>query len=72
MTSIETLNNIKSKLTPDEYNTLANDLVLLARIWYAISSEDDDYFYIEKCRDDGSIAKFVNTERKDLEKCLKN
>ena len=59
MTSIETLESIKSKLTPDEYNTLANDLSLLARIWYAVSSEDDDYFYIEKVRDDGSIAKFL-------------
>ena len=66
MTSIETLENVKNKLTPDEYNSIANDLVLLARIWYAISCEDDDYFYIEKCRDDGSIAKFVNTERKDI------
>ena len=72
MTSIKTMNKIKHKLTPDEYNSIANDLTLLARIWYAISCEDDNYFYIEKVRDDGSIAKFVNTERKDLEKCLRN
>ena len=72
MTSIETLENVKNKLTPDEYNSIANDLTLLARIWYAISSEDVNCFYIEKCRDDGSIAKFVNAERKDLERCLKN
>ena len=59
MTSIETLESVKSKLTPDEYNSIANDLTLLARIWYAISSEDENYFYIEKYRDDGSIAKFL-------------
>lgn len=62
MTSIETLESVKNKLTPDEYNTIANDLTLLARIWYAVSSEDDDYFYIEKARDDGSIAKYFKGE----------
>ena len=64
MTSIETLESVKNKLTPDEYNSIANDLTLLARIWYAISSEDDDYFYIEKCRDDGSITKFLQRRHK--------
>lgn len=64
MTSIETLESVKNKLTPDEYNSIANDLVLLARIWYAISCEDDEYFYIEKARDDGSIAKFLQRRHK--------
>ena len=68
MTSIEMLQSVKNKLTPDEYNSIADDIILLARIWYAISSEDKDYYYIEKCRDDGSIAKFLKlkecTQRK--------
>ena len=68
MTSIETLESVKSKLTPDEYNSIANDLVLLARIWYACTSISKDEIIIDRTRDDGSIAKFVNTERKDLEK----
>jgi len=72
MTSIETLERVKSKLTPDEYNSIANDLVLLARIWYAATSISNDEIIIDRVRDDGSIAKFVNTERKDLERCLKN
>lgn len=63
MTSIETLKSIKNKLTPDEYNSIANDLVLLARIWYAVSAEDDNYFYIDKARDDGSIAKFMEASK---------
>ena len=62
MTSIEMLQSVKNKLTPDEYNSIFDDIVLLARIWYAVSSEDDDYFYIEKVRDDGSIAKFLKQE----------
>jgi hypothetical protein len=72
MTSIKTLESVKSKLTPDEYNSIANDIVLLARIWYACTSISNDEIIIDRVRDDGSIAKFVNTERKDLEKCLKN
>ena len=72
MTSIKTLNKIKHKLTPDEYNSIANDLTLLARIWYACVSISKDEIIIDRVRDDGSIAKFVNTERKDLERCLKN
>ena len=62
MTSIETLKSVKNKLTPDEYNSIANDLSLLARLWYAVSSEDDNYFYIDKTRDDGSIAKYFKGE----------
>jgi hypothetical protein len=62
MTSIKTLESVKSKLTPDEYNSIANDLTLLARLWYAVSCEDDNYFYIDKTRDDGSIAKYFKGE----------
>jgi hypothetical protein len=71
MTSIETLESVKNKLTPDEYNSIANDLVLLARIWYACTSISKDEIIIDRVRDDGSIAKFVNTERKDLKKMPK-
>ena len=62
MTSIKTLESIKNKLSPDEYNSIANDLVILAKIWYAVSKEDDNYFYIDKSRDTGEIAQFFKTK----------
>lgn len=64
MRSIKTLKSIKNRLTPDEYNSIANDLAVLVKIWYAVSKEDDEYFYIDKSRDTGDITKFFRTQTK--------
>ena len=64
MKSIKTLKSVKSRLTKEEYDSIANDLEILVRIWYAISKEDDEYFYIDKSRDNGKIAEFFKTQTK--------
>lgn len=68
MTSIKTLKSIKNRITKKEYDSIANDLAVLVKIWYAISKEDDEYFYIDKSRDTGDIAKFfkAQTKRRNL------
>jgi hypothetical protein len=42
MPSIEVLNKVKDRLTPDEYDSIAYDLMLLAKIRDVISSEDGE------------------------------
>lgn len=64
MKSIKALKSVKSRLTKEEYDSIANDLEILVRIWYAISKEDDEYFYIDKSRDNGKIAEFFKTQTK--------
>jgi hypothetical protein len=58
------MKSVKSRLTKEEYDSIANDLAVLVKIWYAVSKEDDEYFYIDKSRDTGDITKFFKTQTK--------